>query len=63
MRPIWLLVALISLAAFLFDVAVRRVRIDPQMIAASVKRGLGAGAQEAGKQMGGLMGGLKIPGL
>jgi uncharacterized membrane protein len=53
-RPIWLLVALISLGAFLFDVAVRRVRIDPAMIAESVKRGLGAGVSEAGKQMGGL---------
>ncbi|HVU63196.1 MAG TPA: glutamine amidotransferase, partial [Phycisphaerales bacterium] len=53
-RPIWLVVALISLGAFLFDVAVRRVRIDPKMIAESVRKGLGAGASEAGKQMGGL---------
>jgi hypothetical protein len=53
-RPIWIIVALISLGAFLFDVAVRRVRFDPAAIAASMKRGLGQGVTEAGKQMGGL---------
>ncbi len=53
-RPIWILVAIISLGAFLFDVAVRRIRIDPQMIAASVRKGLGQGATQAGQQLGGL---------
>ncbi len=53
-RPIWIVVAILSLGMFLFDVAVRRIRFDPQAIAAGVKRGLGQGATQAGQQLGGL---------
>lgn len=53
-RPIWLIVAMIALGMFLLDVAVRRIRIDPQMIAAAVRRGLGQQVQQAGQQMGSL---------
>jgi hypothetical protein len=37
-KAIWLVIAVLSIATFLFDVAVRRVRIDPEMIAAAVAR-------------------------
>ena len=53
-RPIWMLVALIALGAFLLDVAVRRVRIDPQMIAAGVRRAFGMSAETANQQLGSL---------
>ncbi|MCR9075251.1 MAG: hypothetical protein NXI07_04355, partial [bacterium] len=39
LTPAWLLFAIIGIAIFLIDVAVRRVRIDPAMIAAFVRRG------------------------
>ncbi len=39
LNPPWLLFAIIGIAIFLIDVAVRRVRIDPAMIAAFVRRG------------------------
>lgn len=39
LTPAWLLFAIIGVAVFLIDVAVRRVRIDPAMIAAFVRRG------------------------
>lgn len=39
LTPAWLLFATIGIAIFLIDVAVRRVRIDPAMIAAFVRRG------------------------
>ncbi|MGV6813425.1 MAG: VWA domain-containing protein [Phycisphaerales bacterium] len=39
LTPIWLVVAMIGIGVFLVDVAVRRVRIDPAMIAAFVRRG------------------------
>jgi uncharacterized membrane protein len=39
LTPAWLLFAIIGIGIFLFDVAVRRVRIDPAMIAALVRRG------------------------
>jgi len=55
LRPIWLLVALLAIGLFLVDVAVRRVRIDPQLIAAAVRRGMGKGKQRANEQMGTLM--------
>ncbi len=39
LTPAWLLFAIVGIAIFLIDVAVRRVRIDPAMIAAFVRRG------------------------
>ncbi len=39
LTPIWLIVAMIGIGVFLLDVAVRRVRIDPGMIAAFIRRG------------------------
>lgn len=39
LTPAWLLFAIIGIAIFLIDVAVRRVRIDPASIAAFVRRG------------------------
>lgn len=39
LTPAWLLFAIIGIGIFLLDVAVRRVRIDPAMIAAFVRRG------------------------
>ena len=53
-RPIWMLVSMIALGTFLMDVALRRIRIDPQMIGAAVRRGLGQGVQQAGQQLRGL---------
>ncbi len=53
-RPIWMIVAMIALGAFLLDVAVRRIRIDPQLIAAAVRRGMGQGADKANQQIGSL---------
>lgn len=53
-RPIWMLVSLIALGAFLMDVAVRRVRIDPQLIGASVRRAFGMGEDRSNQQMGSL---------
>ncbi len=53
-RPIWMIVSIIALGVFLLDVAVRRIRIDPQLIAAAVRKGLGQGAQQAGQQLGSL---------
>ena len=53
-RPIWMIVAMIALGAFLLDVAVRRIRIDPVMIAGAIRKGLGQGAQQAGQQLGSL---------
>ena len=40
LKPIWLMFAIIGIAIFLMDVAVRRVRIDPAMIAAFFRRGV-----------------------
>lgn len=54
-RPIWLLVSLLAIALFLVDVAVRRVRIDPQLIAAAVRRGLGQGKSRGSEQTGTLL--------
>lgn len=54
-RPIWLLVALLAVALFLVDVAVRRVRIDPQLIAAAVRRAMGRGASRGSEQTGTLL--------
>ncbi len=39
LTPIWIMFAIIGIGVFLLDVAVRRVRIDPAMIAAFVRRG------------------------
>jgi hypothetical protein len=53
-RPIWMLVAMVGLGLFLMDVAVRRVRIDPAMIRAAVRKGLGRGAGRANQGLGSL---------
>ncbi len=55
LRPIWLLVSLLAIGLFLVDVAVRRVRIDPEMIAAAIRRGMGKGKSRGNEQMGNLM--------
>lgn len=39
LTPVWLMFAIIGIAIFLMDVAVRRVRIDPAMIGAFLRRG------------------------
>ena len=54
LRPIWMLTALLALGVFLLDVAVRRVRIDPALIAAAVRRGLGRGEARSSEQLGSL---------
>lgn len=53
-RPIWLIVAILALSLFLIDVGVRRVRIDPAMIAGAVRRAFKPGASKAGQQLGSL---------
>jgi uncharacterized membrane protein len=53
-RPIWLIVAILALSLFLVDVGVRRVRIDPALIAAAVRRAFKPGASKAGQQLGSL---------
>ncbi|MBL4698909.1 MAG: VWA domain-containing protein [Phycisphaerales bacterium] len=40
LTPVWLMFAMIGIGVFLLDVAVRRVRIDPTMIAAFFRRGV-----------------------
>lgn len=55
LRPIWLLVSLLAIGLFLIDVAVRRVRIDPQLIAAWVRRGVGKGKSRGSEQTGTLL--------
>jgi hypothetical protein len=55
LRPIWLLVSLLAIGLFLVDVAVRRVRIDPQLIAAWVRRGMGKGRSRGSEQTGNLL--------
>ena len=55
LRPIWLLVALLAVGLFLIDVAVRRVRIDPQMIAGWVRRGMREGKSRGSEQTGTLL--------
>ncbi len=39
LTPIWMVMAIVGIGIFLMDVAVRRVRIDPRAILASVRRG------------------------
>ena len=55
LRPIWLLVALLAIGLFLVDVAVRRVRIDPQLIAGWFRRGMGKGKSRGSEQTGNLL--------
>lgn len=52
--PVWVQIALIAIGMFLVDVGVRRVRIDPKAIAATVRRGLGKRTDLAGQQLGSL---------
>jgi hypothetical protein len=53
-RPIWLAVAVMGIALFLTDVAVRRVRIDIFAMAGYVRRGFRKKTTAAGQQMGSL---------
>lgn len=51
-RAIWLAVAVASLAIFIADVGIRRVRIEPAAIVRSVGKALGASAQtQTGEQV------------
>jgi uncharacterized membrane protein len=50
LTPIWLTVALVALCVFLFDVGVRRVRIDPALIAGFFRRVSGR-SQSRGSQV------------
>jgi uncharacterized membrane protein len=50
-RPIWLLVAILAMTAFLLDVGVRRVRIDFAAIAGFIASGFKARRERAGQQM------------
>lgn len=50
-RPIWLIVALCGIGLFLFDVAVRRVRIDFRAMAMGARRAVSKSAQAATTQM------------
>ncbi len=50
-RPIWLWAATIGIGLFLVDVAVRRVRIDPAMIAGGIKRLLRPSEVKQGQQI------------
>ncbi len=49
--PIWLAVAVGAIGLFLADVGVRRVRVEPAMIAGFVRRMLGRSKVKAGEQM------------
>jgi uncharacterized membrane protein len=49
LTPIWIMFAIIGIGIFLMDVAVRRVRIDPAMIGAFLRRGA---TKESEKSMG-----------
>jgi hypothetical protein len=53
-RPIWLWAATIGIGIFLVDVAVRRVRIDPAMIAGGVRRLFRPSEVRQGEQIGSL---------
>ncbi len=50
-RAIWLIVAVLSIGMFLMDVAVRRVRIDPEMISAGIARLFKGQKQVASQQI------------
>lgn len=52
--PIWMSLAIVSLALFLTDVGVRRVRIDPGAIARKIAGLFGASKIKQGAQMGSL---------
>ncbi len=54
LRPVWLWAALFAMSLFLIDVGVRRVRIEPAMIAAAVRRVLSPAKARQLKQMEGL---------
>ncbi len=51
MTPIWLAVAIAGLGLFLMDVGVRRVRIDPALVAGFVRRVMGKGSAKSTQQM------------
>ncbi len=54
LRPVWLWAALIAMSLFLVDVGVRRVRIEPAMIVAAVRRVFSPAKAKQLKQMEGL---------
>lgn len=51
LRPIWLALALTAIGLFVIDVGVRRVRLDPALIAAAVRRAFRASERVAGEQV------------
>ncbi len=51
MRPIWLVVAIMGMALFLVDVAVRRVRIDVRAIALATARAFGRAKPAATREL------------
>lgn len=56
LRPIWIQAALAMLGLFLVDVGVRRVRIDPALIASMLRRGAGKSVSQGSQALGSLKG-------
>lgn len=54
LRPIWMQIALATLGLFLLDVGVRRVRIDPALIASLLRRGAGKSVSQGSQALGSL---------
>jgi uncharacterized membrane protein len=54
LRSIWLQAALAALGLFLLDVGVRRVRIDPALIASMMRRGAGKSVSAGSQALGSL---------
>lgn len=54
LRPIWIQLALATLGLFLVDVGVRRVRIDPALIASLLRRGAGKSVSAGSQALGSL---------
>ncbi len=51
LRPIWLALALTAIGLFVMDVGVRRVRIDPALIASMIRKAFRASEKAAGEQV------------
>lgn len=51
LRPIWLALALTAIGLFVMDVGVRRVRIDPALIASMIRKAFRASEKVAGEQV------------
>lgn len=54
LRPIWIQMAVLALGIFLLDVAVRRVRIDPALIASLLRRGAQKSVSKGSESLGSL---------